>query len=104
MPWQLHFAWREMARSNETHQRDITRMGPGNWEEKIDKFLLTQDITPAPPPTEASRDADGQETTVPVGPITPGIHPDTPLDSAKPESVFKLNDLVFAHNYAGYLM
>lgn len=81
----------------------LTRMGPGNWQEKIDQFLLAQHITSS---TTTNRSPAkllmGWKLRCQLDRLHPNYHPKMPLDSALPTRSFSINNRIFAHNYAGY--
>lgn len=80
----------------------LTRMGPGNWQEKVDAFLLVQHITPSTITQKSPAELlMGRRLRSRLDQLHPDYNPDTQLTPPTPKREFKIGDLVFAHNYAG---
>lgn len=61
----------------------LTWMGPGNWQEKVDQFLLAQHITPCATTNKTpAKLLMGRRLRSSLNRFHPDYLPETPLDSA----------------------
>lgn len=82
----------------------LVRMGPRNWQTKIDQFLLTQHITPSATNNRSPIELlMGHNLRSQLDRLHPNYNAEAPLDSSSQPQSFTTGDVVYAHNYAGEL-
>lgn len=79
----------------------LFRMGPGDWQARINKFLLVQHITPsATTNRSASELLMGRRIRSQLDRLHPNYIAETPPDSTEKIWSFNIGAKVYAHNYA----
>ncbi|XP_034272454.2 uncharacterized protein K02A2.6-like [Pantherophis guttatus] len=80
----------------------LTKMGPGDWQERIDNFLLTQHITPHATTHKSPAELlMGRRLRSPLDRLHPQYSPEVTATASRPLRAFSKGDSVFALNFNG---
>ncbi|XP_060543768.1 uncharacterized protein K02A2.6-like isoform X2 [Pantherophis guttatus] len=80
----------------------LTKMGPGDWQERIDNFLLTQHITPHATTKKSPAELlMGRRLRSPLDRLHPQYNPEVTATASRPLRAFTIGDPVFALNFNG---
>ncbi|XP_060550095.1 uncharacterized protein K02A2.6-like [Pantherophis guttatus] len=80
----------------------LTKMGPGDWQERIDNFLLTQHITPHATTHKSPAELlMGRRLRSPLDRLHPQYSPEVTATASRPLRAFSNGDSIFALNFSG---
>ncbi|XP_060537701.1 uncharacterized protein K02A2.6-like, partial [Pantherophis guttatus] len=80
----------------------LTKMGTGDWQERIDNFLLTQHITPHATTHKSPAELlMGRRLRSPLDRLHPQYSPEVTATASRPLRAFSKGDSIFALNFHG---